>query len=76
MAVKTDASTLLHRGKVDDECFNCTASASDSYTLVLSSEKVLEDTALCESCVSDFRDEDWIELRSTDSDEDDYATDG
>jgi hypothetical protein len=30
--------------------------------LVLESEKVLEETVVCEDCVSGFRDEDWIEI--------------
>ena len=47
---------------MDEECFNCAASASDSYTLVLESEKVLEETVVCEDCVSGFRDENWIEI--------------
>ena len=50
---------------MDEECFNCAASASDSYTLVLESEKVLEETVVCEDCVSGFRDEDWIKVEDT-----------
>jgi hypothetical protein len=33
--------------------------------LVLESEKVLEETVVCEDCVSGFRDEDWIKVEDT-----------
>jgi hypothetical protein len=49
------------------ECFNCDASASDRYTLVLEGSTVLEDVLLCDECSADFRTVEWIELEALSS---------
>lgn len=46
----------------EDECFNCAEPASETYTLVLAPGRILEDKVLCDTCVSDFRDVEWIEV--------------
>lgn len=56
---------------MDGDCFNCMDPASDRYTLVLDSEKVLEDKIVCGDCATEFREEDWIELRDSGLFEDD-----
>lgn len=47
---------------MNGKCFNCVSSASNRYTLVLGSEKVLEDKVICDECASEFSKEDWIEV--------------
>lgn len=47
---------------MDGECFACVGPASEQYTLILEGGKVIEDKWVCESCISDFRDEEWIEV--------------
>lgn len=47
---------------MDGECFACVGPASEQYILVLESGKVLEDKWVCDGCLIDFRDEEWIEM--------------
>ena len=44
------------------ECFQCVQPASDRYTLNLESSTEIEDVFVCEECLSDFRETDWIDV--------------
>jgi hypothetical protein len=44
------------------ECFNCDASASDRYTLILEGSTVLADVLICGECSADFQTVEWIEF--------------
>jgi hypothetical protein len=48
-----------------EECFHCVGPASERYTLVLETGKVVKDKWLCDECVSAFREEDWMEIHET-----------
>ena len=48
---------------MDDECFVCAEPASDRYTVNLESSRTLEEKTLCDGCISDLRDEEWIDVR-------------
>lgn len=46
------------------ECFSCAQSASEYYTLVLEDSKIIEHVLVCEECMADFRDTEWIEVHN------------
>lgn len=47
---------------MSDECFNCAGPASEQYTLILPGGKVLENKSVCDPCISDFRDTEWMKV--------------
>lgn len=47
---------------MDKECFNCVEPASDRYTVIVEGSTVVDGAVMCDDCVSEFRDEDWIEV--------------
>lgn len=47
------------------ECFNCAGEASERYTISFESGKILKDKLVCESCISDFRDIEWMSVSET-----------
>ena len=53
---------------MEDDCFNCARTASESYDLILDSRTVVEDVRVCEDCVSEFEEEDWIDVEECGSD--------
>ena len=48
---------------MEQDCFNCAEPAKDRYTLVLESERLLEEKSVCDDCVSGFGRLDWMEIR-------------
>lgn len=48
---------------MSDECFNCAGAASEQYTLILHDGTVLQEKTVCDPCISDFRDTEWIKVR-------------
>lgn len=62
VAPEGDPSPRLPRS-MDENCFNRVASATNQCTLVLGDATVLEAVWVCEECLSDFRQEEWIEVR-------------
>ncbi len=44
------------------ECFMCVEPASDQYTKLLESGTMFEDKWVCEACIVELRQEDWIEV--------------
>jgi ribosome-binding protein aMBF1 (putative translation factor) len=47
---------------MNKECFMCGQSAQGRYTLVLDNSKIIEDVVVCEECISDLRNTEWIEV--------------
>jgi hypothetical protein len=45
-----------------EDCFNCACSASETYDITLDSGATLEGVCVCEDCVSEFENEDWIDV--------------
>lgn len=44
------------------ECFICVGPATERYTLVLEDDTRVEAKLLCEECVADVRDVEWIDV--------------
>lgn len=57
--------TSSPRDPMRDVCFACVRPASDRYTLILEDAKVIEDRAICDDCLSDFRGTEWISVYDT-----------
>jgi len=45
------------------DCFVCVEPASDYYTVVLEGPRALSEQAICDRCVSELREEEWIEFQ-------------
>jgi hypothetical protein len=41
----------------------CVESASEHYTVVLEGSRALSEQAICDECVSDLREEEWIKFQ-------------
>lgn len=48
---------------MEDECLVCVEPASDRYTVSMENSRTFERKILCDECVSDLRDEEWIDVR-------------
>ena len=47
---------------MSDECFMCVEPASDEYTVILPDGTILENKTVCESCLSDLRKTEWLNV--------------
>jgi hypothetical protein len=47
---------------MSDKCFICVESASNRYTVILDQSKCLEQNLICDDCITDLEQEEWIEL--------------
>lgn len=45
-----------------DKCLICVEPASNHYTVILDQSRYFEQTLLCDDCVTDLEQEEWIEL--------------
>ncbi len=45
-----------------NECFVCVEPASDRYAVMLERSKTLGEKAICDECVTDLREEVWIDI--------------
>jgi hypothetical protein len=45
------------------ECFICSEPAAGRYTLILEGSDHLEDKLVCEECLVELREIEWIEIR-------------
>jgi hypothetical protein len=52
----------LAKSGMGGECFMCGQSAQGRYTLVLDNSKIIEDVVVCEECISDLRNTEWIKV--------------
>lgn len=50
---------------MEGECFVCVRPANDKYGIVLPDGKVLQEKLLCERCVSDLREVEFIEIEES-----------
>lgn len=48
---------------MSEDCFNCGQPTSEQCTLVLEDSTVLKDKTLCQGCISELQDVEWIGLR-------------
>ena len=47
------------------ECFICSELATDRYTLVLENTEFFEDKLICDDCIPDFQETEWISVYDT-----------
>lgn len=47
---------------MSDNCLICVEPASNRYTVILDQSRCLEQKLLCDDCITDLEQEDWIEL--------------
>ena len=45
-----------------NECFVCVEPTSDRYSVTLERSKTLGEKVICDECVTDLREEDWIHI--------------
>lgn len=53
---------LLEMVAMNAECLVCANEAHQHYTLVLDADSTFEDQVICDTCVSELRQEAWIEI--------------
>lgn len=45
------------------ECFTCNMEGAERQTFILDSAKVIEDKLICEDCLAEFKELEWIEVK-------------
>lgn len=48
------------------ECFSCHQEGAQRRTFIIESEEVIENTLICEECLTEFQEVEWIEIPSPD----------
>lgn len=44
------------------ECFNCNQEGAERRTFILDSAEVIENTLICDECLMEFQEVEWIEI--------------